>query len=201
MNDPTPRSSDLQSSTAMLTTDFPFKVELSLAPLADFWTKEMPRAHPVKGVLARMVEEELRKTPELYEPIEDLAVVARHRPPLQGALRLALRGRSTGGRGPAPRRPRGPPRPARRSPVPHGAPPAGPLRDPRLHRAAGGRGDRPRGGLVAQAGPDRQGVDHLDRAVPGAAGEAPHPVPAPEAPARPRRRRRRPGPNAQLGRS
>src|SRR5882762_6903736 len=79
MNDPTTtQSSDLHSSTgAML--DFPFKVELSLAPLADFWTKEMPRAHPVKGVLARMVEEELRKAPELYEPIEDLSVLARHR--------------------------------------------------------------------------------------------------------------------------
>ncbi|MBI3629052.1 MAG: hypothetical protein HY217_05645 [Candidatus Rokubacteria bacterium] len=57
----------------------PFKVELSLAPLVDFWTKEMPRTHPVRGVLARMVEEELRKAPELLEPIEDLSVVARHR--------------------------------------------------------------------------------------------------------------------------
>jgi GAF domain-containing protein len=57
----------------------PFKVELSLAPLVDFWTKEMPRTHPVRGVLGRMVEEELRKAPELLEPIEDLSVVARHR--------------------------------------------------------------------------------------------------------------------------
>src|SRR6266851_3590243 len=36
------------------------------------------RVHPVKGVLARMVEEELRKAPELREPIEDLSVVTRH---------------------------------------------------------------------------------------------------------------------------
>src|SRR5438874_5364258 len=77
MTDPTTQSSDLQSSTAAL-LDFPFKVELSLGPLIDFWTKEMPRAHPVKGVLARMVEEELRTAPELREPIEDLSVVARH---------------------------------------------------------------------------------------------------------------------------
>ena len=79
MNDPTTQSSDLQPSGGALMTDFPFKVELSLAPLADFWTKEMPRAHPVKAVLARLVEEELRKAPELREPIEDLSVLARHR--------------------------------------------------------------------------------------------------------------------------
>src|SRR5438132_8979980 len=79
MNDSTTRSSDLQSITGPVLTDFPFRVELSLAPLADFWTKEMPRAHPVKAVLARMVEEELRKAPELREPIEGLSVLARHR--------------------------------------------------------------------------------------------------------------------------
>ena len=78
MSVPIVPSSDLQSLIAATATEFPFKVELSLGPLIDFWTKEMPRAHPVKGVLARMVEEELRTAPELREPIEDLSVVARH---------------------------------------------------------------------------------------------------------------------------
>lgn len=78
MNDPITPSSDLRSVIAATATEFPFKVELSLGPLIDFWTKELPRVHPVKGVLARMVEEELRKAPELRESIEDLSVVARH---------------------------------------------------------------------------------------------------------------------------
>ena len=79
MNDPTTQSLDLQLAIAANGTDFPFKVELSLGPLIDFWTKEMPRVHPVKGVLARSVEEELRTAPALREPIEDMSVLARHR--------------------------------------------------------------------------------------------------------------------------
>jgi GAF domain-containing protein len=79
MNDPATPSSDLQSVIASTPSDFPFRVELNLAPLVDFWTKEMPRAHPIKGVLGRLVEEELRKAPELLEPIADLGVVDRHR--------------------------------------------------------------------------------------------------------------------------
>src|SRR2546427_53907 len=80
MNDPTTPSPALPAPTmASLLPDFPFKVELSLAPLIDFWTKEMRGTNPIKGVLARMVEEELGKAPELLEPLGDLAVVARHR--------------------------------------------------------------------------------------------------------------------------
>src|SRR5947207_1373588 len=158
MSVPIVPSSDLQSLIAATATEFPFKVELSLGPLIDFWTKEMPRAHPVKGVLARMVEEELRKAPELREPIEDRPG-DRPRSSFQDALRLTLRGRGAGGRGAAPPRSGAPARPSRRPSGPDGASPARPLRAPRLHRAEGGGGDRPGGALVAQAGPDRQRLD------------------------------------------
>ena len=56
----------------------PFKRQLSLAPLAAAW-RDAGLAAGVAGALARHVEEELRTVPELLAPIEDLAVIARHR--------------------------------------------------------------------------------------------------------------------------
>ena len=68
----------------------------------------------------------------------------------------------------------------------------------RLHGGEGGRRDRPGGALVDQAGPDRQGVHRLERAVREAAGQAPDPVPTPGSPPGPGRHRGRPHPGAQL---
>jgi GAF domain len=71
------RSSDIQSA---LRADpgFPFRCELSLAPLIAFWARSAgdPSA---KGALARIVGEEVQRAPELLATIEDTSVIERHR--------------------------------------------------------------------------------------------------------------------------
>ncbi len=79
MNNPASRSTDLQAALSSDAKGLPFTCELSLVPLIDFWTKGIAHEGSVKGTLAQIVESELRKAPELFEPIEDLAVIARHR--------------------------------------------------------------------------------------------------------------------------
>lgn len=58
---------------------FPFRSELSLEPLIAFWQQGLSSEHPVHGALATAVWEALRQAPELLEPIDDLAVITRHR--------------------------------------------------------------------------------------------------------------------------
>jgi hypothetical protein len=75
------RSSDLrttlQSSAAW---GFPFRTELSLVPLVDFWTRKAATgASSTPGMFARLVEDELARAPELRAPITDPAVLERHR--------------------------------------------------------------------------------------------------------------------------
>jgi hypothetical protein len=60
-------------------TAFPFTCELSLAPLIAFWQQTITPAHPIKGTLASMVQDQLRQAPELLEPITDHTVIPRHR--------------------------------------------------------------------------------------------------------------------------
>ena len=62
------------------------------------------------------------------------------------------------------------------------------VRPARLHDREGGRRHRPGGPVLAQARPDRQGLDRVELALPGLAGEAPHLLPA----ARPAPRASRP---------
>jgi len=57
---------------------FPFRIELSLAPLVASWTAEAA-GHGAAAGLARLVEDEVRKAPELLAPIDDPAVLDRHR--------------------------------------------------------------------------------------------------------------------------
>ncbi|MGH7322971.1 MAG: GAF domain-containing protein [Candidatus Rokuibacteriota bacterium] len=57
---------------------FPFKRELSLAPLVDFWCDAVSDDHSVSVALAKVLEEEVDRAPELLEPIEDLSVIAKH---------------------------------------------------------------------------------------------------------------------------
>jgi hypothetical protein len=66
----------VQSST---TQDFPFKVELSLAPLIDLWQQVVPGQHPVKGLLATHIADAVQSAPELLEPINDFSVITKHR--------------------------------------------------------------------------------------------------------------------------
>jgi len=61
------------------TTGFPFRRELSLAPLIAAWHETGPGEPGVKAALLGAVQEALRKAPELREPIHDLASIARHR--------------------------------------------------------------------------------------------------------------------------
>ena len=59
---------------------FPFKTVLSLSPLVDFWNQEMSSsAHPVKAACAKQIQEELKKVPELLEPITDLSILDKHK--------------------------------------------------------------------------------------------------------------------------
>jgi GAF domain-containing protein len=75
--DPRPSSvSDLHA--ALRSSAFPFRTEVSLAPLIRFWA-DGTRNPSAKGALARIVAEEVAKAPELLETIGDPAVLERHR--------------------------------------------------------------------------------------------------------------------------
>jgi len=60
------------------TDDFPFKRELSLAPLVNVWFKAAESEDGVIASMGRLVREELRATPELLAPLEDLSVLTRY---------------------------------------------------------------------------------------------------------------------------
>src|SRR2546427_6726010 len=75
----TPRAGDLSLAIKSGTSGFPFKSELSLAPLFEFWQKKYGDDTSAKGVFMRTVREQVRQVPELIGPIGDLSVVERHR--------------------------------------------------------------------------------------------------------------------------
>src|SRR5207245_3433473 len=75
----TPRSADLQLAIKSGPAGFPFKSELSLATLFEFWQKKYGDDTSAKGVFMRTVQEQIRKVPEIMGPISDLSVVERHR--------------------------------------------------------------------------------------------------------------------------
>src|SRR5438552_6284602 len=72
------RSADLQTLTADPAA-FPFKTELSLAPLFDFWAKKFDDDSSAKGAFMRTVREQVKQVPELLGRITDLGVINRHR--------------------------------------------------------------------------------------------------------------------------
>src|SRR5262245_45840146 len=63
-----------------LVTDdaFPFRRELSLAPLASAWLDASHGESSLAGSMATLVRGRLRAAPELMAPLEDMAVLARH---------------------------------------------------------------------------------------------------------------------------
>src|SRR4029434_4369517 len=71
--------SDIQFALRAGPQGFPFRTELSLAPLIAFWTKTSADGSPGKAALARIVAEQLEKATELLEPIHDVAILERHR--------------------------------------------------------------------------------------------------------------------------
>jgi hypothetical protein len=69
---------DIEAALAADPTGFPFTVELSLAPLVEFWTKGIATEHSVRAEIGRIVEREIVKTPELMAPIDDVWLLTRH---------------------------------------------------------------------------------------------------------------------------
>ena len=73
------RSADLEAALRADAQGFPFKTELSLAPLLNFWSQTFGSDTSAKGAFARMVRAEAEKVPELCGTISDLSVIERHR--------------------------------------------------------------------------------------------------------------------------
>src|SRR5688572_1006045 len=71
------RTADLQTALADDLTGDPFRTELSLKPLIDFWTRMAGEDSP-KGAVARVIAEQVQKTPELLGPLTDCYVCERH---------------------------------------------------------------------------------------------------------------------------
>ena len=57
---------------------FPFRRELSLAPLVTAWIDAAHGESSLAGSIASLVRDRLRGAPELMAPIQDVAVLARH---------------------------------------------------------------------------------------------------------------------------
>ena len=70
--------SDLSSAAVQPSADFPFRSEITLEPLIDFWTRAAD-GDSIKGALARMVADQVKQAPELLETITRCEVLARHR--------------------------------------------------------------------------------------------------------------------------
>jgi hypothetical protein len=71
-------SSELLSALTSLGWAFPFERELSLRPLIAFWGETIAPEKSIRGRLARDLQEEVRRAPELSGPINDLSVLTRH---------------------------------------------------------------------------------------------------------------------------
>jgi GAF domain-containing protein len=65
--------------TAMDPAAFPFRCELSLAPLITFWTQTSAYHEFGRGPIPGIVREKARDAPELAGVIEDLSVIEKHR--------------------------------------------------------------------------------------------------------------------------
>src|SRR5213593_2782206 len=70
-------STDLQTALAEDIGGVPFRTELSLKPVIDFWTKMAGEDSP-RGAVARVIAEHVSKAPALQGPLTDCAVVERH---------------------------------------------------------------------------------------------------------------------------
>ena len=79
MNQPSTTSLDARFAFNPTAGDFPFKVELSLEPLIRFWQKTITDQHPMKQSVNREIQQTLRKSPALLDPIEDLSLIADHK--------------------------------------------------------------------------------------------------------------------------
>src|SRR4029453_8985723 len=75
----TSASANAPGTTALDPAAFPFRCELSLAPLITFWTQLSAYHEFGRGPIPGLVREKAREGPELAGVIEDLSVVDKHR--------------------------------------------------------------------------------------------------------------------------
>jgi len=68
---------DLQTALTQDLGGVPFRTELSLKPVIDFWTRMAGEDSP-KGAVARVIAEQVAKAPELLGPLTDCSVLERH---------------------------------------------------------------------------------------------------------------------------
>jgi GAF domain-containing protein len=71
-------ATDLQTALKIDGKTFPFRTELSLAPLTRFWTEMTTEKGSAKSVLARIVRQEVQRAPEILGTIDDLSILERH---------------------------------------------------------------------------------------------------------------------------
>ena len=86
MDTSTKSTSELIAALTALGWEFPFPRELSLGPLIKFWNDTLANEDSIRGRLARELDAEVRRVPELSEPISDLSVLARHRELVQALM-------------------------------------------------------------------------------------------------------------------
>ena len=72
-------SATVSAPTAADDGAFPFRCELSLAPLIKFWTQLSAYHEFGRGPIPGLVREQAREAPELASVIEDLSVLDEHR--------------------------------------------------------------------------------------------------------------------------
>src|SRR5262245_49272345 len=73
------RSPDTPAATAAQSMLFPFRCQLSLAPLITFWTQLSAYHEFGRGPLPGIVREKIRQAPALSGTIDDPEVIARHK--------------------------------------------------------------------------------------------------------------------------
>ena len=73
------RSADPQPAPAADPKAFPFRCELSLAPLITFWTQTSAYHEFGRGPLPGIVREKVRQAPGLAGVIEDLSIIGQHK--------------------------------------------------------------------------------------------------------------------------
>ena len=73
----TGRTSALLTALAGDLAGVPFRTELSLMPVIDFWTRMAGEDSP-KGAVARVIAEQVARVPELCRPLTDCSACERH---------------------------------------------------------------------------------------------------------------------------
>ncbi|HVO75817.1 MAG TPA: GAF domain-containing protein [Ignavibacteriaceae bacterium] len=59
--------------------EFPFKTELNLKYLVDYWEKDLQGSNKIRSALSKSVLEEVSKVPQFRESIRDLSIIEEHK--------------------------------------------------------------------------------------------------------------------------